>query len=165
MEGKRMYDDDDEYQGLPDYPDEQEYPDYPEKPYPDRYPEPYPRQIPGRYHAETLGHVLQALSEYARTLEHEKSNRAEIERKRKTALSVIRSERKMMIEYLKQQFGERKVLYEQYFHLVDTALELQNEEIVRLALESILNIYQDNPCTGLEEFRRQFETMAQVVRI
>jgi hypothetical protein len=157
-----MYDDDDEYQGLPDYPD---YPDYPERPYPNRYPEPYLRQHPGRYGAQTLGHVLQALSEYARTLEHEKSNRAEIERKRKTALSAIRSERKMMIEYLNHRFGERKALYEQYFRLVDTALELQNEEIVRLALESILNIYQDNPAAGLEGFRQQFEAISEVVRI
>jgi hypothetical protein len=152
-----MYDDNDEYQGLPDYPESPEYPR--------RYPEPYPQQNPSRYYTETLGHVLQALSEYARTLEHEKSNRAEIERKRKTALSVIRSERKMMIEYLSRRFGERKTLYGQYFSLVDTALELRNEEIVRLALESILNIYQDNPAAGLEGFRQQFEAVSEVVRI
>jgi hypothetical protein len=157
-----MYDDD-EYQGLPDYPD---YPDYPERPdYPRRYPEPYPRQSPNRYCAETLGHALQALSDYAKTLEHETSNRAETERKRKTALLVIRSERKTLIEYLSHRFGERKALYEQYFRLVDTAMELQNEEIVRLALESILNIYQDNPCAGLEAFRQQFETISEAVRI
>jgi hypothetical protein len=148
-------DDDDEYQGLPDYPD---YPGYPQGPE-------YPRRNPGPYRAQTLGHVLQALSEYARTLEHEKSNRAEIERKRKTALSAIRSERQMMIEYLNHRFGERKTLYEQYFRLVDTALELQNEEIVRLALESVLNIYQDNPASGLEGFRQQFEAISEVVRI
>jgi hypothetical protein len=112
-----MYDEDDEYQGLPDYPDYPDEPEYPRR-YPERpYPEPYPRQIPDRYHAETLGHVLQTLSEYARTLEHEKSNRAEIERKRKTALFAIRSKRKMMIEYLNHRFGERKTLYEQYFQV------------------------------------------------
>jgi hypothetical protein len=71
----------------------------------------------------------------------------------------------MMIEYLSHRFGERKVLYEQYFRLVDTALELQNEEIVRLALESILNIYQDNPAAGLEGFREQFEAISEAVRI
>jgi hypothetical protein len=156
-----MYEDDDEEcQGLPDYPD---YPEEPECPR--RYPDPYPRQISNHYYAETLGHVLQALSEYAKTLEHEKSNRAEIERKRETALSVIRSERKTLVEYLGRRFGERKALYEQYFRLVDAALELQNEEIVRLALESILNIYQDNPCAGLEAFRQQFETISEAVRI
>jgi hypothetical protein len=158
-----MYDDDDEYQGLPEYPDD---PDYPERPeYPRRYPEPYPRRNPNRYYTETLGQVLQALSDYARTLEHEKSNRADIERKRKTVLSVIRSERKMMIEYLNHRFGERETLYEQYFRLVDTALELQNEEIVRLALESILSIYQDNPASGLEGFRQQFEAVSEAVSI
>jgi hypothetical protein len=162
MEGMRMYNDDDECQGLPDYPDE---PDYPERPYPNRCPDPYPRQFPHRSYAETLGHVLQALSEYARTLEHEKSSRADIERKRGTALQVIRTQRRVMIEYLNRRFGERGKLYERYFQLVDTALELQNDEIVRLALESILNVYQDNPVAGIEEFSRQFDAVSEVVRI
>jgi hypothetical protein len=72
---------------------------------------------------------------------------------------------RMMIEYLNHRFGERCALYERYFRLIDTALELQNEEITRLALESILNIYQDNPGGGLEEFRQQFEAISEVVRI
>jgi hypothetical protein len=53
----------------------------------------------------------------------------------------------------------------QYFKLVDTALELKNEEIIRLALESILSIYQDNPFAGLDEFRQHFETISGVIRI
>jgi ribosomal protein S15P/S13E len=159
-----MYDEDDRYPDDPDYtdrPDYDERPDYPERPQPSRWP--YPPSP--RFYAESLGGVLQALTEYARTLEHEKSNRADIERKRTSALLVIRSQRRMMIEYLSSRFGERSALFEQYFKLIDTALELQNEEIVRLALESILNIYQDNPGGSLEEFRRQFEAINEVVRI
>jgi hypothetical protein len=143
--------DEGEYQDLPDYSD------YPERP--------YHRPPPARFYAETLGTVLQALAEYARTLEHEQSTRSDIERKRTTALSVIRSQRRVMIEYLTDRFGERQKLYEQYFKLVDTALELRNDEIIRLALESILNIYQDNPCAGLEAFRQQFETISEAVQI
>jgi hypothetical protein len=141
--------DENEYQGFPDYPE---------------YPQPR-RQPSPRFYAESLGGVLQALTEYARTLEQEKSNRADIERKRIAALSVIRSQRRMMIEYLSHRFGERRALYERYFKLIDTALELRNEEITRLALESILNIYQDNPGGGLEEFRHQFEAISGAVRI
>jgi ribosomal protein S15P/S13E len=148
-----MYDEDeDEYEEFPHYPD---CPQPPHRPYPQS----------SRFYAESLGGVLQALTEYARTLEHEKSNRADIERKRAAALSVIRSQRRIMIEYLSRRFGERCTLYERYFRLIDTALELQNEEITRLALESILNIYQDNPGGGLEEFRQQFEVMSEAVRI
>jgi hypothetical protein len=139
--------------------DEEDYQELPE------YPEPYHRQPPQRFYAETLGAVLQSVTEYARTMEHEKSSRADIERKRKTALTVIRSERRVMIEYLSHRFGERRTLYERYFQLVDTALEQQNEEITRLALESVLNVYQDSPCAGLEEFRQQFEAVSEAVRI
>jgi ribosomal protein S15P/S13E len=123
------------------------------------------RQDAQRFYTGAAGNVLQALTEYARTLEHEKSNRADIERKRTAALSVIRSQRQVMIEYLTRRFGERGKLYEQYFKLVDTALELRNEEIIRLALESILNIYQDNPVAGIEEFRQHMETISEVIRI
>jgi hypothetical protein len=141
-----MYDDD----------DYDEYPGYPE----------YPQQrVPRRYYAEIVGNVLQALTEYTRTLEKEKSSRADIERKRETALRVIRSQRRMMIEYLNHRFGERGKLYERYFQLVDTALELRNEEIIRIALDSTLNVYQDNPVAGVDELQRQIENISEAVRI
>jgi hypothetical protein len=148
-----MYDDDDEYDEMQDYSG---YPDYPQ---------PQRRSIPQQFYTETAGNVLQALTEYARTLEKEKSSRSDIDRKRETALSFIRSQRHVMLEYLTHRFGERGKLFERYFQLVDTALELRNDEITRLALESILNVYQDSPSAGIDEFRQHIETMSEVVRI
>ena len=118
-----------------------------------------------RFYGETISGVLQAVTEYARTLEREKTNRANVERKRKSAIAVIRSERHVMLEYLKRRFGERSSLYEQYFKLIDTALQIDNEEILRIALESIQNIYQDSPASGIDEFKQQFDTMSEVIRI
>jgi len=114
---------------------------------------------------ETIGGVLSAVTEYAKTLEREKTNRANVERKRKIAITVIRSERNVIIKYLKQRFGERETLYDQYFKLIETALQLNNEEILRLALESIQSIYQDSPGNGIEEFKQQFDSMSEVIRI
>jgi hypothetical protein len=51
-----MYEDD-------DYDEMGDYPGYPE------YPQPRQRQNPQRFYAEAAGNVLQALTEYARTLE------------------------------------------------------------------------------------------------
>ena len=118
-----------------------------------------------RFYGETISGVLQAVTEYARTLEREKTNRANVERKRKSAIAVIRSERHVMIEYLRKRFGERGTLYEQYFKLIDTALQIENDDILRIALESIQNIYQDNPASGIDEFKQQFDTMSEVIRI
>ncbi|WP_010253567.1 hypothetical protein [Treponema primitia] len=160
-----MYDEND-YEELPDYDEEQGYGEDPDDSGYPKLPEPSRRQnYSNRYIGETLGAVMQSLTEYARTLEREKSNRADIERKRKTALSVIRSERGVMLQYLNHRFGERQSLYQQYFQLIDTALEQQQEELVRMVLENILNIYQDNPCSGLEDFRQQFEAISEVVHI
>jgi len=70
-----------------------------------------------------------------------------------------------MIEYLKQRFGERGALYGQYFKLIDTALQVGNGEILRIALESIQSIYQDSPCAGIDEFKQQFDSMSEVIRV
>jgi len=118
-----------------------------------------------RFYGETIGGVLNAVTEYAKTLEREKTNRANVERKRKSAIMVIRSERHVMVEYLKRRFGERGALYDQYFRLIDTALQIDNDEILRIALESVQNIYQDSPCAGIDEFRQQFNAMNEVIRI
>jgi len=123
------------------------------------------RQQARRFYGETIGGVLNAVTEYAKTLEHEKTNRANVERKRKSAIMVIRSERRVMVEYLKRRFGERGALYDQYFRLIDTALQIDNDEILRIALESIQNIYQDSPSAGIDEFRQQFNAMNEVIRI
>jgi len=114
---------------------------------------------------ETIGGVLNAVTEYAKTLEHEKTNRKNVERKRKTALTVIRSERQVMLEYLKSRFGERSELYNKWFQLIETAMQLKNEEILRIALESIQSIYQDSPGNGIDEFKQQFDSMSEVIRI
>jgi hypothetical protein len=114
---------------------------------------------------ETIGGVLNAVTEYPKTLEHEKTNRKNVERKRKTALTVIRSERQVMLEYLKSRFGERSELYNKWFQLIETAMQLKNEEILRIALESIQSIYQDSPGNGIDEFKQQFDSMSEVIRI
>jgi hypothetical protein len=152
-----MYEDDGDYDVAP-YEGEEYYED-------EREAEQMRQQRNRRFYGETIGGVLNAVTEYARTLEREKTNRANVERKRKSAIMVIRSERHVMIEYLKQRFGERGVLYDQYFKLIDTALQIDNGEILRIALESIQNIYQDSPCTGIDEFKQQFDTMSEVIRI
>lgn len=118
-----------------------------------------------RFYGETISGILNAVTDYAKTLEHEKTNRKNVERKRKTAITVIRTERNVMIKYLKERFGERGALYDQYFKLIDTVLQVNNEEILRLALESIQNIYQDSPCSGINDFKEQFDSMSEVIRI
>jgi hypothetical protein len=42
---------------------------------------------------------------------------------------------------------------------------MTNSPGLPLKVESILNVYQDNPVAGIEEFRQHMETITEVVRI
>ena len=150
-----MYEDDEDYDVVP----------YDENGYYHEEQEVRQQQQNRQFYGHTISGVLNAITEYAQTLEKEKTNRANVERKRKSAIAVIQSERHVMLSYLKKRFGEREELYKQYFKLIDTALSLENEQILRIALESIQNIYQDSPCSGIDEFKHQFDAMCEVVRI
>ncbi|ULQ60397.1 hypothetical protein K7I13_03560 [Brucepastera parasyntrophica] len=136
------------------YEDDEEYPEYPDV-----------RRFPEQAAANTAGAVIHALSEYMRTLEQEKSKRRDIERKRIAALSVIRTEREAMLLYLRHRFGERRILFEEYFRLVDTALQEQNTQAVSMILETIMEIYRDNPGAGIDEFRGRMSEISEVIRI
>ena len=118
-----------------------------------------------RLTGETISGVLNAVTDYAKTLEKSKTDRINIERKRKSAMAVIKSERHILKAYLEKRFGERGALYDQYFKLIENALTLENEEILRIALENIQSIYQDNPCAGTDEFKQQFDSINEVLRI
>jgi hypothetical protein len=153
----------------PRYPDEYCYEDeYRDEP-PYYHPQPPHRGNNGRYYnseaAGTISHVVEALADFAKTLEHERTSRSDIERKRKSALQAMRSEKQMILRYLNERFGERGKLYEKYFALISTALEIENAEIVRLALENILSIYQDNPAEGIDSFAQRISDMNAAVRI
>jgi len=150
-----MYDDEEDYDVVP----------YDEDGYYRNELEVEKQQRERRFYGETISGVLNAVTEYVKTLEREKSNLANIERKRKTAITVLKTEKTIMLEYLNSRFSERKDLFEKYYKLIETALQINNEEIMRIALESIQNIYQDNPCVGIDEFKQQFDSMSEVIRI
>jgi hypothetical protein len=111
-----------------------------------------------------IGGVIKALSDYAQAAEQGKTDREEINAKREVALEIIRSERVLLIQYLKKRFGEKAALYTGYFNLLTASLENQDTETVRLLLESVLEVYKDDPCrTGI--FRKIGSNPQRVVQI
>jgi hypothetical protein len=109
--------------------------------------------------------VVQAASDYFCTMQKEESNRAEIYRKRDTAIAVIAAEKDMMLEYIKLRFGERSKLYDQYYKLIDDALVSKDTEVVGKALEGIMATYKENPFLGFEDFKKIAQDKSSTIEI
>ena len=80
----------------------------------------------------------------------------ELVRARSNAVSaMLRERREVMVGYLSQRFGERNRLYDGYFALIDRAMDSGNDEVTRLALESLLHVYS-SPITSDDDFMTQY---------
>jgi hypothetical protein len=115
--------------------------------------------------AESARLVILAITEYMHTVQQEKINRAEIYRKRDTAIAVINAQKETMLEYLRLRFGERSKLYDQYFALIDKALISNDAEIVGKALEAIMVTYKENPFLGFDDFKKIARDNNSVIEI
>lgn len=76
---------------------------------------------------------------------------------------MLSEKRELMIGLLNQRYGERNRLYDGYFTLIDKALESGNEEAVKLALESLLQIYSTPITTGLDNIMEQYGKITSVL--
>ena len=81
----------------------------------------------------------------------------ELVRARSNAVSaMLREQREVMVGYLNHRFGERNKLYDGYFRLIDKAMESGNDEVTRLALESLLQVYASPFASDSDNFMAQY---------
>ena len=66
------------------------------------------------------------------------------------------TEREVMVGYLNHRFGERNKLYDGYFRLIDRAMESGNDDVTRLALESLLQVYSSPLVSDSDNFMAQY---------
>lgn len=105
--------------------------------------------------------VLGTVANYIEILDRGATER-ELVRARSNAVSaMLRERREVMVGYLSQRFGERNKLYNGYFALIDKALDAGNDDVVKLALESLLQVYLSPATDGVERLSKEIVRLSE----
>lgn len=85
--------------------------------------------------------LLGSVRDCIEVLDRGATERKLIRAKRDTVCIMLRERLELMVSYLNYHFGERSKLYDEYFRLIDKAMKSENDEVTRIALESLLQVY------------------------
>lgn len=91
------------------------------------------------------------------------TEREMIRSRSRTIRTMLRERHDAMVGYLNLRFGERGRLYDGYFSLIDRAMESGNDDVVRLALESLLQVYTSPLSSDGDSIMEQFGKMSSAL--
>ncbi len=103
--------------------------------------------------------VISNITTYLENREKSLTERALIESKTQATLSFLQNRREVIIAYLNNKFGERKLLYEGYFNLIDKAISSKNDVAIQTALEGLLTLYHSKTTEDLDCVISQYDHM------
>lgn len=101
--------------------------------------------------------VISNITTYLENREKSQTERALIESKTQATLSFLQNRREVIIAYLNNKFGERKLLYEGYFNLIDKAMSSRNDIAIQTALEGLLTLYYSKTKEELDYVISQYD--------
>ncbi|MCR4952465.1 hypothetical protein SAMN02745152_02090 [Treponema berlinense] len=117
----------------------------------------------GRLDSMILTPVLEGISTCIQILNQGTTERELIRARRDTLCTMLQEKRDLMVEYLTKRYGERNKLYDGYFDLINKALESGNDAVIKLALESLLQVYSSPFASGLDNIMEQYGKMNSVL--
>ena len=117
----------------------------------------------GRLDSMILTPVLEGISTCIQILNQGTTERELIRARRDTLCTMLQEKRGLMVEYLTKRYGERSRLYDGYFDLINKALESGNDEVIKLALESLLQVYSSPFASGWDNIMEQYGKMNSVL--
>ena len=101
---------------------------------------------------------------FLKTASEQKTERDRIAAKRAVALKAIESEEKMILEYFKQRFAERRMTLDGLFLMLQNAVKNKDEHAMDTALSGIVGILKDSPLKDFESFCKARENQ-QIIEI
>ena len=117
----------------------------------------------GRIDSMLLSPLLESISNCIEVLSQGTTERELIKARRNTICTMLHSKKELMVEYFNKRYGERNKLYDGYFSLIEKALESGNDEVIKLALESLLQVYSSPFTLGVDNIMEQYGKMTSVL--
>ena len=117
----------------------------------------------GRIDSMLLSPLLESISNCIEVLSQGTTERELIKARRDTICTMLHSKKELMVEYFNKRYGERNKLYDGYFSLIEKALESGNDEVIKLALESLLQVYSSPFTLRVDNIMEQYGKMTSVL--
>lgn len=104
--------------------------------------------------ATTIKDMVQQANETIRFCEEQETIRTEIRAKAAVEISKINAMADMVRDYLKRSFDERAGLFDNYFSVLDKALEKGDNTLVAQTLQSINSLAASSPFKDLADINK-----------
>lgn len=112
---------------------------------------PLSKQIPSAAAEASVKEVINAWSDYKKTVELETTKRTAIKGWRDTKLAEINSQKEILEIYLRETFKERSVMIGGLFEALDKGLDTGNDQVIGYAMNAIIGIANTSPLAGAKE--------------
>ena len=117
-------------------------------------------KVPGDVTA-MIGEMARQANETMRFCEEQKTIRAEIRANAAVEITKINAMADMVRDYLKQSFDERAGLFDNYFSVLDKALENGDNTLVAQTLQSINSLAASSPFKDLADIGKVSTMLAE----
>lgn len=107
--------------------------------------------------AEALGQIISAWKEYKKTKEIETTKREQIKAWRDATITRLDHQRALLESYLKETFKERKSVIEGMFNVLDQGIAKGDNQLVSMAMQTIISTVQTSPLQGVQHIFTQME--------
>ena len=104
---------------------------------------------------EAFGQLVSAWKEYKITKEVETTKRAQIAAWRDVELTRLDHQRGLLESYLTQTFQERRTVIEGMFNTLDQGIANGDNQLVSMAMQSIISTVQTSPLQGVQQILMQ----------
>ena len=109
--------------------------------------------------------IIMEVLEHLNTREEEQTKREVIWSKRDVLVTAFNNEKDVILAYFEHRFKERRGVLEQYYNLLQHAVDSGNDKALQGALSGILGIIQENPLSDFAEFKKNMSNPDFVIEL
>lgn len=114
---------------------------------------------------EVLKTLTDAITEYGKVVEQEKTKRLGIEAQRDVMLEHVRAQKEVLMTYLQGSFRERALVLDKSFGLLDRGLETGDAAVMQAAIAMIVQTVQHSPFKDAQDLTKKLSDSSFVLKL